>query len=399
MRKISLSVFVFAQLCYVFSFIPPLSAEEVSAEKEAGNKNGQATNIREDMQDAYGAFERLQPFFADSEAFKENKNQAEISRLLGNLADSFHSLDDVDSRFQDEPGFNVTLELMQEAIGDAAARFDEGKKSYALWRLRGLSSHCVSCHMAHHPELTFHDEPDITSLTSYEQGNFYLSTRQYSDASQAFLKALRDSKDSSTSMNALRKWLLVKIRATTDPKEAYSTLEILLSTLELPVYKREEVEGWLLALKRWADEEPSARGLSAAENILQTAGLHDYQHGRTDTVSVLRAITVLHSILYDRSLSKAERGRVFYLLGFSYSRLPLFFISEMPEIYLQLAIKEVPGSDQAKAAFNLYKDLVYLDFTGSGGTHIPDDVAQRLENLHQEAFGLVPVDEEVDLGL
>jgi len=358
-----------------------------------------AEDIREDMQDAYGAFERLQPYFTDSAAFEDSKNQAEISSLLGNLAESFHGMEGIDSRFHDKPGFNATLELMQEAIKDAATRFNEGKKSYAFWRLRGLSNHCVSCHMAHHPELTFYDEPDVSGLSAHEQGNFYLSTRQYPEASRAYLKALQESDSPSVAMNSLRQWLLVKTRTNADPEEALSTLNVILSTLELPAYKEQEVQGWIASLNRWIAEEKRQINIASAENLLNIAGIHDFEYGRTDTVSVLRATAILHSILYNPSLTKAERGRAFYLLGFSYSRLPMFFISEMPEIYLQLAIKEVPGSDQAKAAFNLYKDLVSLDFTGSGGTHIPEDVAQRLENLHKEAYGIVPVDEEIDVGL
>jgi hypothetical protein len=94
-------------------------------------------------------------------------------------------------------------------------------------------------------------------------------------------------------------------------------------------------------------------------------------------------------------LDPATRSKALYLMGLAYSKLPLFFINELPEIYLERCIREAPGTSEAKKAFELYKDLVLVGYSGSGGTNVPSDVRLELQELHELSQGVKRFDPRV----
>jgi hypothetical protein len=67
----------------------------------------------------------------------------------------------------------------------------------------------------------------------------------------------------------------------------------------------------------------------------------------------------------------------------------------LPDAYLIQCIDEFPGTDDAKRAFTLYRELVVLAFSGSGGTDLPTDVRVKLMELHDKAFHVVKLDGRV----
>ena len=56
-------------------------------------------------------------------------------------------------------------------------------------------------------------------------------------------------------------------------------------------------------------------------------------------------------------------------------------------MYLEQCIHEFPNTLESKWAFSIYRESVVNDFTGSGGSHLPDEVKLHLEDLRQQAFG------------
>lgn len=140
----------------------------------------------------------------------------------------------------------------------------------------------------------------------------------------------------------------------------------------------------------WAKE---ARGkkpsLRRAENLLrQSLGMNDLLDAKESTVELLRATAMLHTLLeQDGDTQNPERGRTLYLLGLSYSRLPLYFVNELPDFFLELCIRENPATKVAKDCYRLYANNTYLDFTGSGGSSVPEDVQQKIERLYKKAYG------------
>jgi hypothetical protein len=104
-------------------------------------------------------------------------------------------------------------------------------------------------------------------------------------------------------------------------------------------------------------------------------------------VALLRGTAILHEQLEAGTLKAAERPRALYLLGFAYLQVPLFFAEDWAEIYLERCINEFPGSEDAKRSYRVYRDHVLDDYTGTGGTSLPDDIKLHLEGLRAKAYG------------
>ncbi len=348
-----------------------------------------AQTISKPMAEAYASYKELQQYLRDSEAFANPKNSQAIQSQLEQLQKSFHTVDEVDSKYKSEPGFVPTLKLVDDMLEDALSRFQQGKIDYAFWRMRTLSSHCVTCHATYNAKLVFQDNQEPPAgMTSAEQAEFFLSTRQFNKAKALFFKAVKEEQSSYAKMRLLRSWLVAETRSEGDPAGTRATLITLLPDLQLPLADTEEVQSWIASLERWRKEPNMPESFARAETIIRGAVSPDPLFHEIDFVALLRGTSILHHLMTQKSLKPHERARALYLLGRSYNDLSFYFINELPEMYLETCIEEFGGSKEAKAAFKLYEEIVIGRFSGSRGTHIPSDVAAQLRELYDRANGI-----------
>ena len=353
------------------------------------NSTGSTTgNLSTRMLSIYNEFRSLHGYMTSREKFIDPQNTAAIGGILDRMSSDVTSLSGAHPAFAEKPEVNAILASLDSSLNDATRGFKEGRKGWALWRLRSVANACISCHTSHQQNISFHD-PDhsVEGEDAYSQGEFYLATRQFLQAKDAFYRAAMEPQGTYQRIDALRKWLIVFTRVTPHPKEALAQLSFLVKKVQLLPFEREEAASWMVSLKSWSDEpKPQIviAPLREAENLLRRSLAQDDPifAASGGTVELLRATTLLHKALDGKDLSKGERGRVLYLLGFSYARLPEFFINELPDIYLEQCIREVPGTDEAARAFRLYREITVQDYTGSGGTHIPPEVQSKLDELH-----------------
>ncbi len=350
-----------------------------------------AAPVKESMAAVYESFKGLQKFMFNRDAFIDSSNEKEIAELINGLRAGIHRVGLSNTKYQDDPGFESTLKVLNEMLNDARNRFFEGKKGYALWRLKTSANYCVSCHTRHEVPVEFSDSNvTLPTLNSFEAGEFYLASRQFEKAQASFMKAVLDPGLAPIKMDALRKWLVVHVRVHPDPQAAITQLNKLRPRAQFTRYEEEEIVGWLESLRRWQNEGPlRVPPMAKAENLIrQGLGMNDPLARKKGTVELLRASALLHSVLEEKGANVGERGHALYLLGLAYSELPFFFVNELPELFLEQCIRENPGTDDAKRAFNLYREIVTLGYTGSGGTRIPDDVQLDIRELNDLAYGL-----------
>lgn len=350
-----------------------------------------AESLKPAMSATLQAYEELQPYLTSNERFADLGNQEVIARLLKSLREGLHSAQSINSPHVRDPGFGASLAVIEDLLGDAEQRFKEGKKGYALYRLRAVSSNCASCHMSYSVNVVRRtpEEPP-TGLNALEQAEFYLAARQFEKASQTLWSAMEEGRSPLFTIEALRKWLVLEIRVKTKPQATIEGLLRIQKQAKLPHDELEEISQWIGALKRWQQEPPSSQSLlqqahRLAEQSMRSSASPLYT---VDVINLLRASALAHRALATPGISPKDRSAALLLLGFSYYRLPLYFIDELPEIYFDQCIEEFPGSSDAKQAYRFRKEKVITDFTGSGGTHIPSDIAQRMKELYQKAYGV-----------
>lgn len=345
------------------------------------------------MSRAYTAYKELQPYLSDAAAFEDPRNSQRVSRLVADLRDNFHTANSIGSEYHKEPGFTINLRLLLETLDDSLKRYREGAKPYAFWRLRRISQSCTSCHVTYNVALKFDDvTTKVAGLNQLQKADFYLATRQIDKAEIALQKALEEPTDVYSSIEIARKFLLLYTRVVPDPAKARDALRQAVSRLKLTKDQDQEIKGWLVSLELWATESTKETlSLAGIESLIRQGVKEDLFEYRVDAVSLLRATSGLHALLHGKTLTSQERSTALYLLGYSYNKLPLFFIDEFPELYLQQCIEEFPGTSDAVRSYKLYKEIILLGYSGSGGTHLPGDVAARLMELHDKAYGMLTI--------
>jgi len=347
------------------------------------------TTLPKEMLDIYQAFKALHPYLNDRHRFTAETERETVKRLVRDLKSSFHDADTVDQRYMKQPGFNATLKRSRELLEDAERRLDEGKLPYAFWRLRTLERKCIVCHVTYDAGIAFDDSSAVVrNMTSYEQGEFFLASRQFGRAEEAFLAVLRQTDPNRSHMEALRQWLIIQARVKNDPNRSSLMLREAVEGAVLSEEDREEIVQWLRALHHWGIEKEPPQSVSQIEQMIHRAISSTAVERRADAVTLLRATSLLHQALERVNLEGRDRSRALYLLGYSYSHLPLYFTEDLELDYLKQAVEEFPGSEDARRSFELYKEQIDLSFTGSGGTRLPDDVELELKELERKARGI-----------
>jgi hypothetical protein len=337
------------------------------------------------------AYQELQPYLLSREKFEAQENEKAIAALLETLSAGFHRIESAPPRLRQEPGFAGTLTLLNDLLADSRNRFNEGSKGYVLWRLRNSVDYCVTCHTRHEVKVDFlAPEPEPAALNSYQRAEFLLATRQFDAAAETFLNSVRTPPNGHLRIDALRRWLLISTRVHPDPRKALSVLTTSRRQVSFSKPEDEELQGWVESLRRWNNESRliEVTPIRRAEHLIQQAlALKQPLVGRNGTVELFRATGILHQVLEDgRPEATALRARALRLLGVAYSEIPFLFVADLPTLFLEECIREFPGGEDARKAYQLYQHLVTLEYTGSGGTGVPPDVEATLRELYDLAY-------------
>ncbi|MCB0320943.1 MAG: hypothetical protein KDD60_08450 [Bdellovibrionales bacterium] len=388
----SACLFAACLLSLTHLYVPTAIAED--------NQSSHNAPVAAKMKEAYQPFLNLQEYLLDADRFQAPENRAKILGLIEQMDNSFHEIAPDDARYSKIPGFQSHLTSLKTMLSDVQMSLKEGNSSWAFWRVKTISNHCITCHTSYAPEVQFIDEStQAEKLNALQRGEFFLSSRQFEKAREAFYEAAAAPSMPRATLDALRKWLILYTRVSPEPKEALQKLQALFSREKnhLTLYEQEVIQNWEGSLQRWtAEPKQKLEPLEAAEKLLKSALQMDNPlFDQTDEVNLLRATALLHETLGTPELEVKKRRRALYLLGLCYSKLPLFFINELPDIYLEQCIREYPNTEEAKKSYRLLHEVITLGFTGSSGTHIPDDVALRLHTLHDIAYGVPTLEGKV----
>lgn len=353
-------------------------ADEISTQAEA----------KAVMQKVYENFSKLQPYLAEEEQFLSSENNDAILDLVKNLNRSFHTVEKFSGKLKQDPSLEITLGVTKDLLNDALNRFTEGKKLYARWKLQAAAQHCIACHTRHEVPTDFSPSNDaLEALSPFARGEFYLATRQFENAKTMFSGVARTSKNQDERMDALRRILLILVRVSPNPEAALKELQDINTAVKLTSFEKLEVISWEEGLKSWISEKiKRPENIKNAEVLIQE-GLNAPRviDGIPGVVELLRATRMLHSIL--EKTQDTNRKHALYLLGLAYRRLTQYTIPELAPLFLELCIREFPGSDDAKRSYRIFHEIRIMEFSGISGGELPSDVQAELMELRALATG------------
>lgn len=348
------------------------------------------------MQQMFTSLLNLQPFLVSPERFRNPKNREIIQKDLTQLAKLKHVFPK--SMKNEEPGLYAISQMFHGYLEDARDRYKAGDYDYARHRMRTVTAFCFSCHSRIPSEKNFEDlqkRVESSQLTPFEKADVFAATRQFDKALKAYTDILTTGPTEGMGIveftRSLRRALSITVRVKQNPKETLDLIENITKRKDLPEFVQRMAQQWKKDAQYWMEEKENTKKLNPedlikkAQNLIERASsLQAFPADENGDISFLRASNYLHEALDDNPESK-YRGEALYLLGVAYSALQDPTVWDLDRLYFESCVREAPHTDLAKKCYRRYSDKIYMGYTGSAGTFVPEDELKRLEELRKLA--------------
>jgi len=339
------------------------------------------------------AFEGLLPYITSSEAFASGDNgpaiEAGLARLQAHAEPTSHA------EHLRRSDMLHTLAPLRELLGEARRSYASGHAERARTLLGWSVGVCASCHSRlPQPGLSFDGsaaELREAVADPLERARLLFAFRRHAAARSGFAEIVRGYPANGIGVyrvvRALEYLAAIDVRVARDPDQAIATLTPLVRAGRLPGFVRLDVEVWLDDLRVWQAEPSldldSAGTLLAEARRILGASVNDdvgLLRDRSRQVPYLRASGLLHQLLA-REPTAAVAAEAQLLLGICYMSLDQQAYLGLDAAYLTSCVRRDPSSVIARRCFGLLEESVILGFSGSSGTHVPDDIQAELDEL------------------
>ncbi len=343
------------------------------------------------MVNGYHNFKEIQKIIHNKHSELSDLESEKLFQLVKSLRSSLHEFKDYPNQSR-LPGFKDNLELLNQSLLEIEKNLKSPSSNddWAIWRVKTISTNCQTCHSNFSVEISFQDSDIPAGFDNFEKAEFLLSSRQYQQAEKYYWEFIKAGDYQKNGFNyALNRWIDLIVRILQTPDLGIEKLKLFLkSKPEISRYELEDLKSWQDSLVAWQESggEISDDFQVNKKLISNLLNSNEPAYEKINLIKTLRAAAGFHKI-YEHSQSGLEhQPEILYYLGLIYARTPMFFVYELPEIYLKLCINNFPGTPEAQKSFQLLKELVTNGFTGSGGTHLDLDTKKELDRLMQKAY-------------
>lgn len=387
MNWLSIKYFSFSFSIFLSSICITRSA--VAQDAPPASKPETTAKTRSIMDQIFVSLTTVLPMSMDRNEYSSPANRDKISGELKKMNESTSALVEHTKKFEGSYGF--VAKSMSRDIRDTYNWYQKGSYSESRYLLQQVSENCVSCHMklpdpGHAPKMDqFFKETSIAKLAPPERARLQVALRQFDDALKTWedMFASHRKPNELFAMDALTEYLKVAIRVKSDPARAEKTLTALTKRTDLLRFMQREVKSWKNSLVKLGPEvKKQGKELSRAAKIVQTARLNmDYPLDRTGLVDFIVASSLLNRTLNEGKPSKDDQSHAYYLLGLTETLIGRNTWLTQTDFYFEAAIRTAPKSKYAQLAFDALEQQLLLEYSGSGGINIPDDIRANLEEL------------------
>jgi tetratricopeptide (TPR) repeat protein len=344
------------------------------------------------MREAFSALSHLLPLTSTRAALEDPKNAAAIVESLDTLAGLRHAFPD-DPKAQ-EPATAALSAHFARYAQDTRRRFEARELETVGLRVRTLTSLCFTCHSRERAPADFADVQhrlDGMTLAPLEKAQLLAATRQFDAALETYRGILDERPSNERALleyaRALQDTMAILVRVKDDAKATGALLDALVTREDLPPFMRSTIAAWRADVTAWQQERfdaleatPDALFRRAKELVQKADGRHILLADERHDVAYLRASGYLNLAL-GRNPALKTRGEALWLLGVCAGALKSPLLWDVDLLFFEACVREYPKTKLAKRCFQQFSDRVYLGYTGSSGTHLPDDELERLTEL------------------
>lgn len=345
------------------------------------------------MREAFESLVRLQTVASSSSALRDPKNAASISADLARFSSLNHAFP-ADPKNQ-EPATAALSSLFSQYAAETSRRFEARETDVVGMRVRTLVGLCFTCHTRERAPVDFNDAQkrlDALGLTGLQRAQVLVATRQFDDAFVEYTKLLDGAPTTERGLleyaRALQDAMALQVRVKDDAAGTLALLDKLGARADLPPFLKGNIAAWRKDAAAWKAEKFDAQkakpeALFSRAQAMMTkanAGFGPFSMDERRDVIWLRASGYLNLAL-GKDPQLKSRGEALYLLGVCAGALrsPLWWDVDL--LFFEACVRENPKTKVARRCFQQLSDRVYLGFTGSAGTFIPEDELARLTEL------------------
>ena len=368
--------------------------------KEEVSENGKVTpaqkdNWPSDMKNMGKDVKALLPFLYDREAFHDPKNKDTIHEALKQFSQVAHKINpETGKKFiGDDLLVEYSLNSLKDDLGRSLYSFESGQLEYSRSVAKASLSYCFQCHSAEQGKNAFSwDMNPLQNLTlaPLEKADLLVALRKF-DKAASFMESQLNSSDFLKNYTfdfeaMLRRYLALTIRVENAPKRALKELNKILDRKETPPYIAQQADGWRASLKKWKQEKkkvvrtPQELFEQVEKRFKNAEGIQHFEKDHAGDVEYLRATAMLHENL--KMLTKpADQANALYLLGRAYEVLDELGSWNLHETYYEACIEKSPKAEVARRCYSRLEASLYMGYSGSSGTHLPNEERERLKRL------------------
>lgn len=344
------------------------------------------------MNKAFNSMSGIMPLVLNEKKFKEKDLEKSIAKGMDDLVASM-KLARHDTLIKHDL-FAPSYALITQNLKQSADAFKKGKKDYALWSLRETLSLCLECHSklpTDYPSSFQNGELQIDQRqwkSPYDLGMAQLIVRRYVDAKASFTRSIQDKviiKDEKTIHRPLEQILFIQTRILKDPQGMIVIIDDYLKKDNLPPQINNLLRSWKKGLLGWKDEKYLGSAMSGekdlkdfiARRLLPLKKMNFHETNKTD---LLLASGILSTYFFENQTSSSSPDLSFWL-GWIEKRLKRDQFLTSGDLYLKQCIRKYPSHPITRECLKEYKESLEFDFSGSGGTFIPDDLQKEYDEL------------------
>ncbi len=346
-----------------------------------------------EMNKAFKAITDLIPYMQDELVFSEKYNQPTIKKHLGELQAAFKAIKHDKVIRQDL--FAPSYELLNLTLSNTIDTFNKGHKEYALWQLQGLTNMCIECHTRLPPDHASSFEVggnqiDPSKLKDpYSLGISYLIVRRYVDAKASFVRTIQDKiikKDMKDIILPFKQILLIEAKVLKNPNNLIAYFGEYSNRNDLPEELRKSLREWIQRVKYWQKKKLFETELKTDEDVwsfIKKELIHlktkETMEERYD-VDLLLSSGLLSHYLFNQPNTPVS-SEITYWIGWIEKVLGRDDFYSSGDLFFKQCIRRYPQQPVALRCLEEYRESVEFEFSGSSGTHIPDDVKKELNEL------------------
>jgi len=350
------------------------------------------------MNKAFNSFIELVPFLSSEKKFKEKENEIIVRNQIKELNDAFRMAKHDALLKQDV--FAPSLESIKNDLQTSNDAFSKGNKDYAWWRIRSLTSQCLSCHtrLPENMSSSFQDGSRLINPTkfsnNYDLGMARFLVRQYAEAKESFTLALDETiikKDFEKTLPLLKHILVIQTKVFKDPEQMQRIVNFYLGKKDIQSQDKKILKTWKRRLeiwskgplKKWKRLSSEGEVEKFIKEVLSPLFKKNNLYIGYHDVDLLMAQGFISNYLFENPTS-AKAPESVYWLGMTEKFLERENFIGTGELFFKECILKYPKSSIAKECLNEYRESIEFNFSGSRGTDIPPEIKdelKRLENL------------------